>query len=479
MARRVAVIGSGPAGLVAAKEASQLGCRVSVFEKASTLGGLWRQPDGATWSTMRTNLSKWTCTFSDYPWAEHAREFPSAPEVLSYLHAYVQSFGLSPVIRFGVEVVSAIPDEAGWSLICSNGEQEHFDSLIVAGGFFDAGFNPLDTSEFVGRVLHSNEYRDELTLSPLVVVGGSMSGIEIAAHAADCGLEVSIIIDRPPWILPRYVAGEDGILMPVDLLMNRRSRRNPASMVATTPTERRRETIQYFEANFGNPSHVNPALGPDVSGQTAPVVAISDSFLSGVSDGRISVHRGRAVGLRRTSIAISSGRELQAEAIVFCTGYRPSLNFFSAKTLDLLEADQNNSLLPIIATNNVIPQFVRNLYFVGMYKGPYFGTMELQARLAARQAAGFGRNITPDIERQRSVRRQSPSPQFPFSYIDMCDSLARELGTLPDLTKAENLWIAEAPVTPAQYRLVGDGAKPEIASKAIEAVRQRLHMSAR
>ncbi len=43
----VAIIGAGPAGLVSAKEAKAHGLNPTVFEKGSTVGGLWK-PGGFT-----------------------------------------------------------------------------------------------------------------------------------------------------------------------------------------------------------------------------------------------------------------------------------------------------------------------------------------------------------------------------------------------------------------------------------------------
>jgi dimethylaniline monooxygenase (N-oxide forming) len=113
--------------------------------------------------------------------------------------------------------------------------------------------------------------------------------------------------------------------------------------------------------------------------------------------------------------------------------------------------------------------------FVGMYRGPYFGVMELQARWTC--AVLSGQLAPPSLAAQRTglaqaraVRTRLPRPQFPYAdYVGLADAIALELGVLPDL---EELW--EDPVIPAQYRLCGPGARPELAWPEITSVRRLM-----
>lgn len=66
--------------------------------------------------------------------------------------------------------------------------------------------------------------------------------------------------------------------------------------------------------------------------------------------------------------------------MIFCTGLQPSLRFLSEEVLHLLEYDEQDLLQPLILHLQTWNPRVPNLGFVGMYRGPYFGSMELQAR---------------------------------------------------------------------------------------------------
>ena len=66
---RVAVIGAGPGGLVAAKHALEAGFDVTVFEASDDLGGQWNTTaaHSGIWPGMRTNTSRAMTAFSDFP----------------------------------------------------------------------------------------------------------------------------------------------------------------------------------------------------------------------------------------------------------------------------------------------------------------------------------------------------------------------------------------------------------------------------
>lgn len=65
--------------------------------------------------------------------------------------------------------------------------------------------------------------------------------------------------------------------------------------------------------------------------------------------------------------------------IILCTGFSPSLDFLDTSLLTTLQYDRNDSLQPLILHRELIHPDVPGLYFVGMYRGSYFATMELQA----------------------------------------------------------------------------------------------------
>src|SRR5579864_6904379 len=104
---KVAIIGTGPSGLAAAKALAEHGIEPVVLEGALNLGGMWAGVGRGAWSSdMRTNLSHYSCAFSDFPWQPGSDVFPVRCEVIEYLTAYAAEFNLLKYIHFDVRVTS-------------------------------------------------------------------------------------------------------------------------------------------------------------------------------------------------------------------------------------------------------------------------------------------------------------------------------------------------------------------------------------
>jgi dimethylaniline monooxygenase (N-oxide forming) len=150
--------------------------------------------------------------------------------------------------------------------------------------------------------------------------------------------------------------------------------------------------------------------------------------------------------------------------------------------LPFLAFDADDELQPLILAKTIFPSKNDNLAFVGMYRGPYFGTIELQARWACGVISG---RIAPIGQRQRQealaveneIRVRRPRPQFPHSdYVDMCDEAAAAIGSTPKVDENDPLWnaISRGPVLPAHYRISGPSASPDVARREIERVMEYL-----
>src|ERR1700722_19767960 len=156
----VAIIGAGPSGLIAAKAAKDNGLTPTIFDKSSSLGGLWRPESGSTWNNMRTNISHYCCMFSDLAHSKPCDDFPNQQQVFEYLKQYVQVYKLNPFLRLKTEVlnVSKVGDQ--WEVeSIENGQKkkEKFDYVIIASGFFSKATQPdlKGADVFKGQVLHS------------------------------------------------------------------------------------------------------------------------------------------------------------------------------------------------------------------------------------------------------------------------------------------------------------------------------------
>jgi hypothetical protein len=130
----------------------------------------------------------------------------------------------------------------------------------------------------------------------------------------------------------------------------------------------------------------------------APWLAISDNYSSFTRSGLIKPSLGRATGLSplpsnasNASVTVSSSENESLEitdisAIIFATGFSPShtLSFLPDSVLQTLSYDPNCSMLPVLLdANTTSHRLLPDLGFVGFYRGPYWGVIEMQARFLA------------------------------------------------------------------------------------------------
>jgi dimethylaniline monooxygenase (N-oxide forming) len=491
MSKNVAIIGAGPAGLAAAKAADEAGLTPVVFERESTIGGVWSST-GAAWNGLITNVSRYTCAFSDHPWDDAVGDFPTRNEMLHYLHSYVDDFGIDRRIRFDSEVTALEPFNGHWNLTCRNkltGKEDKtcFDAAIVASGFFSRKVIPElvpGVEPFRGAILHAREYRDPEGFrgKRVLVAGAAFSGVEIAAELAEARVDVTVAMPKPMWILPRYVSNGCGkSAIPLDLVFYTRSSSSPTTP-ELTEHEKHRVANRYFDALGGNPGGIDPSLRIDPESTQVPYVVISDSFVRLARAGAIRIVRERVSSLAGNRATMSGGHAIPADAVIWCTGYTPALSYFPDEVLGRLKFVGSDTLQPLLLHQCTFPVGLENLAFSGLYRGPYFGIMELQARWACAVFSGDCRPPSPaEIERgideELRIRNMVPRPQFPHGdYVTLADSIARELGVMPDLNPKNDhyntLW--NGPLIPAHYRLRGAFSKPELAREQIQKVMSRI-----
>src|SRR5258706_4371647 len=197
--RRVAVIGAGVSGLAAAKCLLDEGLEPVVFEQKSEIGGLWNYheelPDGGSvmYRSLRTNTSKQTLAFSDFPLPENLPDFPHHTDVLRYLQKYVAHFGLQQYIQLNTVVESVEPtDQWEWTVRTRTGEittTETFASVIVCSGRdrYPALPNISGSDTFTREILHSSRYKgpEDFAEKDVVDAGVGSSGVDIVVEASE------------------------------------------------------------------------------------------------------------------------------------------------------------------------------------------------------------------------------------------------------------------------------------------------------
>jgi len=475
----VAVIGSGPSGLATAKALIEHGLTPVVFDAAPDIGGMWGGPGRGAWSSYaRTNLSHYSCAFSDYPWPAGTDIFPMRRSVIDYLRGYIRAFGLLPHLRLSTAVEYVEPAGAqGWRVTVFDGAKREtlaFDNVVVATGVFSRPHVPPfeGLNAFQGKIYHAADcYSEEVNRrnfggKRVLIIGAAFSGTEIAGQLQEVAQEVTVGLRNPMWFVPRWISPWEGApRYPADLVFYTRRPDNP---LQTQPRE-------YLRQMGGDPGDAAADLAFDDLATAPLTVVTTDDFIPLVAGGRVKVKRSRAFAFDEKGALYADGTRADLDAVVMCTGYASALPFLCPDVQAILEFDPGDQLQPILTHKQVFHPKLPGLYFAGYYRGPYFPIMELHGRWIARVVSGeipppALAQMTAGVEIERAIRNRRPRPQFPHGdYVRLADGLAREIGAYPEGPEVADLAprLAEAPVVSAHFRLLGPNAKPDLARRTI------------
>jgi cation diffusion facilitator CzcD-associated flavoprotein CzcO len=181
---------------------------------------------------MCTNQSRHTVSFSDLAWPSTAPIFPKAWQVGQYLERYVKTYP-GYEIQKNCQVKQTEYLGGRWKVkvlekLSQDEKTIEFDHMIVTSGFFGSPKIPPVLEGSGIPVWHSSKFRnlDSLTLNAgksvkpgaIVVVGGQMSGVEVAASLAlqlssrintpgtsnTTEHTITHIIQQPSWVMPLF-----------------------------------------------------------------------------------------------------------------------------------------------------------------------------------------------------------------------------------------------------------------------------------
>ncbi|XP_074574496.1 flavin-containing monooxygenase FMO GS-OX-like 8 [Curcuma longa] len=218
--KHVCVVGAGASGLVSARELLREGHSVVVLEQNHDLGGQWLYQDAcagagaatvhsSVYASLRLNAPRASMEFTDFMFTpvegRDTRDFPGHRELFLYLKDFARCFGLTELIKFNTEVVHVGMAAATgkWNVRSrdrrtDDGEfmEEIFDAVVVATGNFSLPRLPKirGMEEWKRKQLHCHVYRvpDPFQDEVVVVVGGAISGPEIALELVHVAKEVHI-----------------------------------------------------------------------------------------------------------------------------------------------------------------------------------------------------------------------------------------------------------------------------------------------
>ncbi|CAN7431579.1 flavin-containing monooxygenase [Neorhizobium sp. LjRoot104] len=464
----VAVIGAGPAGLVAARFLIARGLVPVIFEASSRLGGQWNSASAASaiWPGMRTNTSRVMTAFSDLDHATESAVYLRQEEMLDYLERYAFTFGLLPHLRLKTRVERLERAGNGWLIrSAEDGEErsEVFQRVVVATGRQNVPDLPAvqGLEGFAGALgaAHTAQYNgpERYRGRKVLIAGCSISALEIASDLALAGsAQVISTSRRQRYILPKIIAG-----VPTDHAMFNRA---AVLMESVLPPDMLAEGLTRKVLQVAGSPDQFGARKPEGNAFAAGI-SQSQGFLPAVAEGRIAVKPwiervdGHTVWFR-------DGTSANVDAILFGTGYRLWMPWLSEDIVRAIRLDGYGADLHDHTFHPDLP----GLAFLGLLElvGPTFPVLELQARWVA-QCFGNKQPLPTRATMLAGVDRSRATRSGPLSLPMHVAALvfARNAGVEPDLASWPDLERALlfGALSPISFRLQGPDALPHAPAK--------------
>lgn len=501
--KKVAVIGAGMAGLVAAKELKEEGHEVVVFDRTEGWGGVWassKKRGGRSWGSTLTSTGALNTTFSDCPVPIYNEANGAIPlhytrqQFMDMLQAYESRHQVfSGCLRTNTDVTGMERSaDDKWRVSSTNAEgvktDEEFDAVTVCTGLNHEPWTPSfeGLGSFEGLETHVDNYDfndpKKFAGKNVLVVGAGETAADISKDLADNGVKQIYVAPRGSTItLSRAFASVPpdynenrftysgpmfnrwGILITglTTMLTNviKPTRVKPFGFIAWYKIARLHETIKDFPAILGS---VNATK--------------SDNLWSVIDSGIAELVPG-IKAITPNGARLKNKRELDVDAIIYCTGYRTKNAFIPQ--ISGGEATEKPLTVQDLYKLMIHPE-LHNVAFIGYARGMVGAitlSSELQARWWALLVSGK-RQLPSEKEMQQHViylssktKRFSRATRTTMTYAS---SLARhDIGCEPDMFALfrhdKELWwqVWNGAICAAHFRLFGVRAKHELAREQL------------
>ena len=294
------VVGAGQAGLSAGYHLAQRGLAFAILDADPRIGDHWRN----RWDSLRLYSPARYDSLPGMRFPAPSSHWPTAREMADYLEAYAHRFDLP--VRSGTRVERIEPVDGGFVVSTADGGRIAARQVIVATGPFrepDRAGVRVELDPAI-RQMHSHEYRNpsQLSAGPVLVVGLSHSGADIAFEAANAGHR-TILSGRSHGQLPINVTDSRRAMLGwpvVEFVFGH-------VLTMRTPMGRRMR------------SEVRKGGGPLIR------VRLGDLDRAGVER-----HDAKTVGVRDGRPLLADGTALDVANVVWATGYRPDYSLVAA-----------------------------------------------------------------------------------------------------------------------------------------------------
>jgi len=338
----VLIVGAGLSGVGAAWHLQDRcpGKSYAILEAREDLGGTW---DLFRYPGIRSDSDMHTLGYRFRPWTAE-KSITDGESILEYVRSTARDHGIDTRIRYGHRVVAAewSSEDSRWTVEAErpgSGDRVQLtcDFLWNCSGYYryDEGYTPQfeGVERFAGPVIHPQHWPEDLDYEGkrVVVIGSGATAVTLVPALAERAAQVTMLQRSPTYIAS--LPAEDRIATALRRFLPERlaytlvrwknvfiqtvfyqfSRRRPEAVRRFI----RRGVERQLPAGYDVDAHFEPRYDP--WDQRMCLVPDSDLFKA-ISEGRASVVTDRIVSFTERGLALESGDELEADAIVTATG---------------------------------------------------------------------------------------------------------------------------------------------------------------
>jgi dimethylaniline monooxygenase (N-oxide forming) len=450
---KVAIIGAGVSGLLSAKYAKENGFTPTVFDKKSTVGGIW-SGEGNAWPGLETNASKYTCSFTDHYWKDDDPPYIPLDRMHKWLLQYVDKFDLNSCLKLNTKVLNVARHMDNFKVtyeLDSTVYEEVFSHVIVATGYFN-------WPDYIGlekyrdgpvNIVHSAYYKEPSDYADkrVMVVGCSHSALQIAEQVCQYAKKVYSVFRRANVICPKVFYSKDykkDVFCDLVALGNREL----LNMLNPLPQNEINKAVTNFIMGFSR-QNKHEALYVNPESEELIAVGCCDDYVEKVDNGSIEPIRAEIESITEQGVKLSNDEILQVDTIILGTGYKSDLSFLDEGLLKELHYSINKGTLNLSVLTVFNPE-VKKIAFVGGQYYAFFAALELEAMLA------FQFFLNKYKPKDLKIRHNANEK---LNYNNYTLRLAEQVGCEPNVDEIKNKdpelyqYLMKGPIIPQHFKL--------------------------
>ncbi|NKX55881.1 flavin-containing monooxygenase [Arthrobacter mobilis] len=335
----MAIIGAGFSGIAAGIKLKEAGIEnFTIYEKSPNVGGVWwdnRYPG----AEVDTPSVLYSYSFRPWRWSRtHVRQ----AELLEYLEAVVDEYGLGRHIRTRCEVESAVwnEDRQRYTVLLKDGRVERFEAVVSAVGLLSDPRYPdwPGLEDFAGPRFHTSRWDHTVDLSgkTVAVVGTGSTAAQVVPSIAPVAGQVKMFQREPGWVLPKgardFTTSERAamnshaaqrIVRAMMLMRREKAQYRNASWRPGTPENAAAEKAArtYIDTVFAERPDLREAVTPGYPfGGKRPI--LTDDFYPSLTRENVTVVPRAVSRVTKRGLVDAGGQEHEVDILVMSTGFK-------------------------------------------------------------------------------------------------------------------------------------------------------------